>query len=345
MFMVFRLCSLPACSFFIIFIYYDLFFLLMAKKFCPKCGKPVKKGSFCDDCNPETIDFKPISIKLSPSGRVFLQGKWTNFNSLRTLSEGLVKRFVKQKATLDRGLEEYRDLLEKTGLKKTCELEVVYNGRAFRVPVSVEVTLSPDVAKVGSAYFEGILQLRNARQDVKGYIRNYCAKNRVFVNKVADKGGEVDYFFVRKREMQPLALKLMRNFGAKVESNARLFSRDKQTSRDIYRQNILVTVPGFAVGDVVDANGCPFYVKETSKIITGINLATGKKSTFRGEEAGTAGKLPVFKSRVISVRPEVQVLDPETYGPLAAKNPLGIDVRADQNVQFVKYRGNAYLVK
>ena len=76
------------------------------------------KGSFCNDCNPETIDFKQISIKLSPSGKFFSQGKWTNFNNLRSLSVTLAKKFIKQEVELEKGLEVYEDLLEKTGLKK-----------------------------------------------------------------------------------------------------------------------------------------------------------------------------------------------------------------------------------
>jgi NMD protein affecting ribosome stability and mRNA decay len=315
------------------------------KKFCPKCGKTIMKGNFCNDCNPETIDFKQIHIKLSPSGKVFSQGKWTNFNNLRTLSESLVRKYVKQKVILEKGLEQYEDLLEKNGMKKTYDVEVEYNDKLFKVPISVEVTLSPDVAKVGTTYFEGILQLRNARQDVKDYIQSYCVKNRVFINKMTDKGGDVDYYFVKKKEIQPLALKLMRNFGAKIESNAQLFSYNNQTSKDIFRVNVLVTIPLFTVGDVVDANDCPFYVLEMSKIITGINLELGKKSTFRNEEIDDVKKLQRLKSKILTVRPELQVMDPENYETIAAKNTLELEVAPDQNVQFVKYKGNAYLVK
>jgi NMD protein affecting ribosome stability and mRNA decay len=315
------------------------------KKFCPKCGKTILKGSFCNDCNPETIDFKQISIKLSPSGKAFIQGKWTKFNNLRTLSEGIIKKFVKQKVSLEKGLETYDGLLDKNGLKNEVYLEVVYNDKLFRIPVNVEVTLSPDVSKVGSTYFEGVFQLRNARDDVKEYIVNYCKKNNVFVNKLVDKGKEVDYYFVKKNQMQPLALKLMRNFGAAIESNARLFSRNRQTSRDIYRLNVLATIPAFATGDVVEYKGFPVLIKETGKIITGINLALGKKVTFRNEEANSVIVLPKLKSKITITHPRVEILDPETYESLAAENPLSISTKQDQNVVIVKNKGKAYLIK
>jgi NMD protein affecting ribosome stability and mRNA decay len=230
-------------------------------------------------------------------------------------------------------------------LKSDCELEVIYNDRVFKVHVGVEITLSPDVSKVGSTYFEGILQLRNARQEIKEYIQNYCVKNKVFVNKITDKESEVDYYFVKKHQIQPLALKLMRNFGATIDNNPRLFSRNRQTSKDIYRLNVLVTIPSFTVGDVVDFNDMPFYVTETGKIVTGINLILGKKATFRNEEASNVKKLPKLKSKIMITHPEPQVIDPETYEAIVLRNPLGGEIVQGQNVTFVRYKGCNYLLK
>lgn len=315
------------------------------KKFCPKCGKTITKGSFCNDCNPETIDYKQINIKLSSSGKAFVGGKWTNFNNLRTLSESLVKKFVKQKATLVKGLEANADLLEKNGLKKDIDIEVEFNDKIFKIPVGVEVTLSPDVSKIGSTYFEGTFQLRNGRQEVKDYIKAYCKKNKVYVNKLVDKGSEVDYYFVKKNQMQPLALKLMRNFGAEIETTARIFSKDRQTSKDIYRVNVLATIPKFAVGDVVEYQKFPFLVKETGKIITGMNLSLGKKATFRNEQADSVSVIPKLKTKITITQPQAQVLDPENYQSVEFENPLKIEVRPEQNVQIIKHRGKAYLIK
>jgi NMD protein affecting ribosome stability and mRNA decay len=317
----------------------------MMNKFCPKCGKTISKGSFCNECNPETIDFKQINVKLCPSGRYFVQGKWFMFKDLREASLKLVKQFVKQDVELIKGLEGNEEWLEKPGLEKTLDFEVEYKDKLFKIPVNVGITLSPAVAKVGSKYFEGILQLRNARQDVKEYIAQYTAKHEVYINKVVDLGKDVDYFFVRKKQLQPLALKLMRNFGAVIDSNAQLFSRNRQTSKDIFRVNTLVTLPNFAIGDVVEFEDAPILIKETNKIITGINLATGKKATFRSEQANSSKLLLKLKSKITIIRPEVQIIDPKTYESMVVKNPLGLEFKVEQNVLFVNYKGNAYVLK
>ncbi|MGV8169418.1 MAG: NMD3-related protein [Candidatus Nanoarchaeia archaeon] len=315
------------------------------KKFCPKCGKSILKGSFCNECNPETIDYKPINIKICPSKRVFFQGKWAPFNTFEELSERLARKFIKQEVVVEKPLEFEEEFFAKPGLSKIFFMEVERNGKVFRVPVNIEVTLSPAVSKVGSTYFEGILQLRNATQEVKEYVNNYTKKNGVFINKTVDKGKDVDYFFVKKKQMNPLSLKLMRNFGAKIESNAQLFSYNRQTSKDIFRVNVLVTIPDFCVGDVVEANDSPFLVKETSKIITGVNLITGKKATFRSEDSASIKKLKKQKSKVVMVQPELKALDQETYQMITLKNPLNIGVVQDQNITIVKYKEESYLVK
>jgi len=315
------------------------------RKFCPKCGKTIVKGSFCNECNPETIDYKPIHIKLCPSGRYFVQGKWFLFKDLNEIAHTLVKKFIKQEVVLIKGLEGNEELLAKPGLNRDLEIEVEYKDKIFKVPINVDITLSPAVAKVGSTYFEGILQLRNANPEVKEYIRAYTIKHEVFINKTVEKGKDIDYFFVRKRQLQPLALKLMRNFGATIESNAQLFSRNRQTSKDIFRVNELVTLPNFIIGDVVEVEDIPFFVKETNKIITGINLITGKKSTFRNEQAPEVKIIPKVKSKIMTVHPQLQIMDPESYQLVDLKNPLEIQTFQDQNVIFIKHKGVAYLIK
>ncbi|MGV8162860.1 MAG: NMD3-related protein [Candidatus Nanoarchaeia archaeon] len=315
------------------------------KKFCPKCGKTVIQGNFCNDCNPETIDFKPISIKLCPSKSVFIQGKWSKFEDFLDVSKRVAKKFIKQEVIIEKSLDIDESLFSKPGLQKIFEMEVERNGKIFKIPVNVEITLSPAVSKVGSTYFEGILQLRNARGEVKEYVNNYTKKHEIYINKVVDKGKDVDYFFVRKKQLTPLALKLMRNFGAVIENSAQLFSRNRLTSKDIFRVNVLVTLPNFISGDVIDVEDHPFFVKEMNKIITGVNLITGKKTTIRNEEATHIKALEKFKAKITITRPEIQVVDPSTYEQIVLKNPLGITVVPDQNVVFVKHHGNGYLIK
>ncbi len=319
-------------------------------KFCPKCGKKVKKGVFCASCEEKTLEYKPVKIKLCPSKRYFHKGQWRGFRDLRSLSEKLLRQSVKEETVvLTAGLEEYKDLLDKPGLKKEIPLAVAYEDREFLLPVEVEVTYSPGISKVGSTYYEGVLQLRNATTESKDYVKKFVlrrSKKDVLVNKVVDKKSSVDYYFTAKKKMRPLALKLVRNFGGYISENPQLFSKDKQTSKDIFRQNVLVELPPFREGDVVVVDERPVLVKKTEKIITGVNLETGKKTTF-SYSAGNAESFKVLgkeKTSVVQVEPGLSVLRPDTYQPVKALNPLKIKFVPGQKARFVRYKNKYYVL-
>lgn len=314
-------------------------------KFCPKCGKTINKGRFCLECNPETIQLKQIKIKLCPSKKVFIQGKWSDFEDLRELTERLLKKFVKQKVTLITGLEQYEDLLQKTGMKKELDTIVEHQDQEYLVPIHVEITYSPKYAKLGSTYYEGILQVRNTRQEVKEYIQKYMQKNEILINKEVHKQKESDYFFVNKRKMKPLAQKIMRNFGGVVDSNAQLFSHNKQTSKDIYRVNVLVILPDFKEKDVIRYKEKPLLITGLDKIITSLNLETNKKFTFQYDLNEKYELLPKQKTTVSQIRPELEVLHPKTYQSTRCENPLKIEVTPGQKITVVEDNKKLYLIK
>jgi NMD protein affecting ribosome stability and mRNA decay len=320
------------------------------KKFCPKCGTPIEKGIFCSDCKELQLDFRQTKIKLCPSKRYFYRGKWTKFKDMRALTKLILDDAIKQKFKLIHGLEAYDNLLEKPGLQKILDVFVDVSGEEYKLPIEVEVTYSPGYTKLGSTYFEGILQLRNASSEVKEYIKNYFVKNaprKVFVNKVVEKETSVDYFFVNKRHMMPLALKIIRNFGGFIDPNAQLFSHNKLTSKDLFRLNILVIVPDFLAGDAVLVGEDPVLVRKTEKLISGMKLETEKNYTFSYDAKTMNSIKPMkkFKSSISSIHPSIQVLHPETYQEFSAKNPLKLDVKSGQKVVVVEHKGIFYIIK
>jgi len=319
------------------------------KKFCPKCGAPIKSGTFCTSCAEPQIEFKAVKIKLCPSNRVFQKGKWTKFSDLRKLSEKLVKDNVKEDAVLIEGLETFENLLSKPGLKRDIMFKVQTKEYEFELPVHVEVTYSPYIGKIGGTYYEGILQLRNARAGVKEYVKKYIEKNasrKVFVNKIVDVKDSVDYYFLAKKHMIPLGLKIIRNFGGVIDSNSQVFSRNSMTSKDIFRVNVLVTVPLFSEKDVVVVEEKPIMVTRLNKIISGINLMTGKKSTFKmtSDNVNVIKPLKKVKVQVITIVPQIEVIDPETYQNVPIKNTLNLELNLGQNLNCVRYNSVLYLV-
>lgn len=312
------------------------------KKFCPRCGKNISKGTFCSDCKPVDISFKDISLKLCVSGRVYYKGKWSKFSDLKSLSERLVRDAVSEDVELVEGLPD-DPLLEKPGIQRDYDFKVKYDGKEFAVPVHVDVTLSPYVSKLGSTYFEGILQIRNVKSGVKEYVANYLDKNmakNVFVNKTVETSDGLDLYFVRKKHIGVLALKLVRNFGGIIDKNPQLFSFNKQSSKDIFRINVLVTLPLFSVGDVVLFKDNPVFITGTDKLITGFDLVKSKKVTFGLNKDNIVSfvSLVKYKTSVSAIEPDIQIIDPVNYQGVLALNPFDVSLVPGQKIKVVKHK-------
>ena len=317
------------------------------KKFCPKCGKSVNKGVFCSDCTPLTLEFKPVKVKLCPTKKYFFRGKWKKFDDLKRVTEDIVKKTLNKKVRIIEGLEQYVDLLEKTGIKKDFDILIHVDDGEFSIPVSVEVTTSPGFSKVGSSYFEGILQLRNADLDVKNFVNSLIKKTEdLYVNKVVEKQDSVDFYFVKKKFIGRIADKLAFEYGAFVDHNAQLFSQDKQTSKELFRLNVAVHIPPFRRWDVILKNGDLILVTSTSKGISGKDLFNDKNVSFKyhPDDAHEYSSLSKQKTKIISTRPLV-ALSTESYQGVELENPNNLSVKKDQNVVIVEHNGRAFLIK
>ncbi|MCF7866305.1 hypothetical protein K9L67_00825 [Candidatus Woesearchaeota archaeon] len=316
------------------------------KKFCPKCGKTITKGKFCEDCREIQLDFKPIKIKLCPSGRIFHKGKWSNHSNIDEALKNLIKNSTKQKIKVIGLPQITEDLLKKTGKQTTLEFLIEYQKEEFVIPVETEITTSPAISKEGSTYFEGILQVRNITKEIKDYIKHQIEKNNIPINKISQTKETADYFFQKKNQMEPLALKIMRNFGGIISNNAQLFSYNSQTSKDIFRVNTLLTIPKFTTGDIIIRDDKPLKITGTKKIITTTNLELGKKFAFKLEEKDleiTPEKK--YKTRITKTHPQLEIMDPETYQSVnVQKNPKEIiEYSSGQKVNVIKFKNQYYL--
>lgn len=124
-------------------------------------------------------------------------------------------------------------------------------------------------------YFEGILQLRNHNKEIADFIRYEAAKESQIISKEEKVSNGIDFYFVSKKYLRTLGYKLQRTFSGELKSSARLHTRNRQTSKEVYRLHILFRVSNFKKGDSVGYKG---------EKITIINA--GKK-IFAKKEDGT----------------------------------------------------------
>jgi len=316
------------------------------KKFCPKCGKTITKNVFCEECQPLKVNFKPINIKLCPSKKYFFKGKWTSFEDLKKVTKDILSKNIKENFKIKQGLEQYSEILEMNGITKKLDIMIEIKEHELIIPITVEVTICPQLSKVGSTYFEGILQVRNVSEDVKNFIKEYLSKEQIFVNKIIEKKNYIDYYFVKKKYLTSVSEKIISEFGGSIDLNAQLFSKNQLTSKDIYRVNAIVYVPFFRKKDIIllndKKNDKLILIKGVGKIITGINLEDENKIQFKYDHEKKYEIIQKKKTKIITLNP-VKVLNSE-YELIEILNPLHLKIENEQIINIIEYAGKAYIV-
>ncbi|MBR9677175.1 hypothetical protein GOV04_03470 [Candidatus Woesearchaeota archaeon] len=313
------------------------------KSFCPSCGKP--SIGLCKNCAPVELNISEFNIKVCAScNKYFYKNKWHATNDLKADIEKIIKKTAKSaKTVLD-----VSDLQLNPGIKKTVVAQVVIDGAEFDILVNFEVTLCPNCSKQNSDYFEAILQLRGSiTKDVESFVLEAVEQNKskgVFINKKNVLKDGVDYYLTNKKFCQNLAIKIQQNFGGVLKTASQIFSYDRQTSKHVYRLNVLVKLPSFKKSDVIVLNNMLLIVNSVDKKINGLNLQTTKKVSVDYDEKNT--KLVYQQSTsVINNYPTIAVMHPKTFQPTPANNPKKLKLQINQKIMIVEYADELFIIK
>ena len=311
--------------------------------FCPGCGKRIRKGQVvCKECRPDDLKVKDILVKICASCRKYLhKNTWKSYNDLDKAIARIALDNIKENP---RGLSVSVVLPEfkaNPGTDADFSIEITKGEEVFIVPAKLEVTYCNNCSKKQGEYFEGILQLRNVSESILNYVSNYTKKNNIFVSKQVKAKKGIDLYISDQRKVQQLAHHLQKNFGGTLRISPSVFSRDRQTSKDIHRVNVYYEAPEYSVGDVIKTGNKLVHVTGIRKNILGEDLKTGSHVSVDIKDKDYEILKPV-KTRVTKIYPVIEVLDPETYQSIAAENKK--EVKRDEKVKIVIDRRKYYLI-
>ncbi len=89
-------------------------------------------------------------------------------------------------------------------------------------------------------YYEGILQLRNPNKEVLNFIRNQFKNNKkAWIAKEDELKTGIDYYISSNKCLLTLGKKLKKSFKGKLIISKRLHTRNRMTSKDVYRMTVL----------------------------------------------------------------------------------------------------------
>lgn len=212
-------------------------------RFCPICGKKGIKGDFCEGCRPkEEASFKDIVVPVCVVCNKFrLDNKWKDSANIQDSIAAIAKKRIKNPQRKQLIIEPAtKDLTPKPGLDVDISLKVSLGKDRYEIPATVKFTYCTRCGKKDSGYYEGILQLRDVRDEVTEFVDNKIKKAKgIFCTRRDEVKNGIDFYITNKHFMKNLGYELKKRFKGDLKENAQHFSRDKQTSKNIYRLNVV----------------------------------------------------------------------------------------------------------
>jgi NMD protein affecting ribosome stability and mRNA decay len=127
-------------------------------------------------------------------------------------------------------------------------------------------------------YYEGILQLRNPNQEVINFVKSQIRKRTdVLITKEKRVHNGIDFYITSQKYLQIIGKKLKRSFNGELKISSKLHTKNRQTSKNVYRVNVLFRLVNCNAGDVLDFRGDKVKILKLGKKILAKNLETGKK--------------------------------------------------------------------
>ncbi|MBS3112821.1 hypothetical protein J4418_01950 [Candidatus Woesearchaeota archaeon] len=191
-------------------------------------------------------------------------------------------------------------------------------------------------------YYQGILQLRDPADEVVDFIiKNLRDKKDVQVSKVVKVRGGIDFYITNNKSLQKLGKKLILRFGGELKTSPKLFSRNRQTSKDIYRLNVYFRPSELKKDDFITYKNQVYKIVSLSKKMNVKELLSNKNSVIKYDSEIKKVE-PIYKTIVSKVKPVIEILDPETYQSTPVKNSK--DVKMGEKVKVIKVSREFWLV-
>ncbi|MBI4739459.1 hypothetical protein HY772_08020 [Candidatus Woesearchaeota archaeon] len=265
------------------------------ERFCPLCGtKEILHGNtLCSACAAlkAGFAFKDIVVTICACcGKFLLRHKWVESETV----EGAVASIALEKIKCEikhyeikheeyPRLEILPRIPDKTinpGLDSEFNIDVSVGEERYSVPATIRGTVCPYCSKQETPYFEGVLQLRNPTRELLSYVRKDIAENQsrgIFISKEIQQPDGVDFQISSNKYLRALGKRLQVRFMGEFKESPRLFTRSRQTSKDVYRLSVYFRLRPYAIGQVVKKGEREIKITSIGKRVHGSDRKTGKK--------------------------------------------------------------------
>lgn len=303
--------------------------------FCPQCGDDAV-DVFCESClraqHPLIADITlPVLTKCATCDRIKVKNSWQPAKEFDRFFEGHIT-FIKRATVL--AAEFPTPVIEPDAKEFTLPLLVTGTVSKHIPPYDEEYEVHVKILKepcdrcslATSAYFEGILQLRNPREEVIAYIEKQAKRREdLFITKAEDVRGGIDFYFTDQQALQPFVHELKKQFGGVVKTQSKLHTYDHQRSKKVYRLTCLIRIPKFARGDIIETKDRLIKISKMGSRISGFDLRRRKNTSI---PCPTDDEVYIHDTENVTIsrtRPKPAFLHPDTYQEALFAHPANLD--------------------
>lgn len=125
-------------------------------------------------------------------------------------------------------------------------------------------------------YFEGTLQLRNCSKEIITFVKKQMKEENVTIASTVKLKNGYDYKVSSNKFMIKLAKAFEKQYSGVATITRKLYSRDNQTGKEVYRITVKLEQLPYKIGDVIDHRGEKVKVLSIGKKVT-VKDKSGKK--------------------------------------------------------------------
>jgi len=288
---------------------------------------------------------KPVNITFCSCNKYLEKNQWKTYKTLKDLVVKKIRKQVpKAKVTFI-----HFHVPENHKEKITNDVLAEFKNREHVVEVVLKHGKCTMCSKEGTDYFEAVLQVRSTNYKVleesieflKRKVDNLRQKG-VFINKVQRFENGYDLYITNKRVTQALGRELCDTFGGLSRASPHLQTKSRQTSKNVYRVNVMVKLPGFVKGDIILANDKVLRVDKLGKKIKLFDLRRNSSLSvdYSKLQYHILKKHSTYVSRLY---PALEVINPYDYQSSMVKNKPAERPELGQEVNVVVHKG-VYIV-
>lgn len=217
--------------------------------------------------------------------------------------------------------------------------EKEYRTEKKEVTVYLTMVQCPRCSRYMSNYYEATLQIRamnrfltdEERKELDEFVRSEVDKRlkkdrMAFISKFIQQKEGLDYQIGSMGGARNIASAIKSKYGGKTQETAKLVGVEKDTGKNQYRITIVVRIPEYSVGDIVEYKDKPYKV-----------LSMNENKLFMEDIGGKGDKISLNWNEVEKETKLIKKLDDCTNATVISVSPTTIVAMDDKTYETYEY--------